>query len=1162
MKKKILYIIMIAFTRIAFSATIVSNGTGGGLWNSPSSWVGSIVPTSSDDVVIIGSDIITLNSIASISNLTITGTNSSTLVLTAGGSLNVSGLVLITNPTTFTTGTNNVLDVGFGSLICDSLRIINSNNNSKQCLIKIGTGTLTCNGNFILPTNFTRNKLIFYNNGLLCLKGTINNIINSQFTASSGIIEYGATTNQTILPLAYYSLSINGLGVKSLTSNTNLLGDLYIKGNSQLDVDFSGNWALNIAGSWQVTSTNSDPFIERSGSVTFTNSISNSSILTTAIGGENFYKLTLDRGSNLVTVSCFANVNVIYQYNHLSGNMDLLGNDLNVTSTASLTSVTCTLSGGKIVNSTGALSSVNFTDGVYDSLNVIFRNPGFTIGSLTNPIKLQINTGRMSISSLELYGDGYFTKTSNISDYAYGGNKFRNNTIFTATSSSGLWRFSSGFTALPDTFFGKVKFYANANGGINNNFIIGANSLNNYYADSVNITSTTIGGFYVGRNGGGSGSSHKFAGPVEINVTSLGNVNVANSFSTNSSQVTFLNTIKLNSTLSSTGDIYIGNNNSSSTVIIAPTAKLINGTILGATNVYLYNVIQNGTLQQQILNSGISNSTLRIGSSTGPCTFNGSVDFASPNIDIAYSTFNGNSNMFTMNGSATNQNCTGGNTFGASSNSTFVTTGSSSWRLANIASDNYLGNVFYNRQSTGNLSPAYNSNCFYEGNITVLSGSNDVDFATGLLGRVIISGNTSKGFTNNSVTPSISFNKISMNKSSGNFTLNNMISITSGGDLSLVSGKIITSSSAFIDLLDESCTTSINNALSTSYVDGPIRYNISTNVPQVIHFPIGKGNDSRPMVLSVLHSNMTSYGYKAELFNSSAQALGYSFPPSVNLVSLVHWWDIDRTLTSTGISSPTANLVGTQTITLNYGSNDGVTNPLNLTICKNTNTAVTTWIDIGGVGSAINTGSITSNSLPTIFNSFSRFTLANKIGGTNPLPIELFLFDIEKTQDKKVLINWETLTEDEIVSYEVEKSMDGIYFTSFDRITNLTKNNNGNKYSTIDNNPFDGVSYYRLKQFYNNGKTNYSKVKSIELTKSNIILYPNPARNTVTIEGISNGLDFLITIKTLDGKTVMKKNSKISVDNKITLNNLDSGLYFIIIENSNETFVKKLEILN
>jgi hypothetical protein len=247
------------------------------------------------------------------------------------------------------------------------------------------------------------------------------------------------------------------------------------------------------------------------------------------------------------------------------------------------------------------------------------------------------------------------------------------------------------------------------------------------------------------------------------------------------------------------------------------------------------------------------------------------------------------------------------------------------------------------------------------------------------------------------------------------------------------------------------------------------------------------------------------------------------------LVSLVHYYDINRVLTSTGAPASTANLAGTQTLTLFYDSNDGVTNATNLRIAKNTPTASTSWIDIGGVGSANVTGSITSTSSPSLFNSFSRFTLANFIGGDNPLPIELLSFTAESLKSK-VNLKWITATEINNDYFVIEKSKNGVDFEDL-----LIKDAYGNGtsktmqyYSDFDNDPFNGVNYYRLKQVDINGENSISAIVSVIYMKGGISVYPNAFDEKFTINGggtavfdyqLYNALgQLLVSGKALDGE--------------------------------------------
>jgi len=1144
-------IVFLFYSNLSIAATFTSNGTGGGNWNNLATWNSTVLPGPGDDIIIAVGDIVTVNVNATVLSIHFNGGgSSSSLVLNNGISLIVTGMINIAPPTA---GTNdNTLNVADGILSCNTLSTTNSGNNARRCVIQIINGTLTCNTGFFIANNTTRNKLTFAGSGTLQLGSNGNTILNAHFTPATGIIDYNAATNQTILPLNYYSLKCSNNAIKELTANTVLTGDLYIDGSAQLDV--GNNFNLTVPGNWSVTSTNPDPFVEKNGTVTFNTSAGTKTLVTTLPVGETFYNLISNHTSTLLTLN---NIQVNRQYTHTNGVLDLNGNQFQVISNATA-NLNCNMNGG-LIKSSQPGSIVHFSDGAGDFVYVNFN--GTDIGDATIPVDLEINTGRICVAQLDLYGRGTFTKTRNTDDVCTGGNNvYHDEVIFTATSTASRWRMGNG-ASQPDLFLGKARFNAFANGGSNNNFILGVNSVGNTYADSVILTSTTPGGLFVGRSNGGNNNSHHFLGPVVINVAFTGNVTLAEATAANPATVTIANTLKINSTSSSSGDVYLGTNNAASGFTITPTGQLVNGTITGATNIFLYNIVQLGVLPQTIINNGLTNSQIRIGSNIAPCNFNGPVTFEAPNIDIAYSNFFGSNNIFTMNGNTSNQNCTGGNLFGAASSNTFVNTGSVYWRLANSAGDIYMGDVFYNRVAGGALSPAYNHNCVYEGDIVILNGSAAVDFATGGNGRVTITGNSSKAFTNNGTAITTDIKRITMNKSSGDFTLNHPVSMPANGDLVLTNGKIITSITSPLILLDETCNVPALNSSSASYIDGPMRYDISTTNFQTVHFPIGKGTDCRPVILRLKHSNGTSYSYMAEMHNNSAQALGWTLPSTLTHVSGVRWWDIERTVTSTSVVAPTTHLQGSQTITVFYDVNDGVVTPAFLSIAKNTHTATTSWIDIGGSGATAPTGSVVCTSNPSNFDSFSRFTLANQNGGDNPLPVELISFDA-KPENNHVRIDWATAAEINNNYFTVEKSVDAIEFTE---LVKVPSKNNGysnsiNNYKAFDFLPVTGLNYYRLKQSDFSGKNNYSAITSVFFgNNTELLIYPNPSSKTLYINEILENIYEIFLVNNL-GIKIIPSMAEDSDRIKINTSLLNEGVYHLVIDGKQGKIVKKIVV--
>jgi hypothetical protein len=400
------------------------------------------------------------------------------------------------------------------------------------------------------------------------------------------------------------------------------------------------------------------------------------------------------------------------------------------------------------------------------------------------------------------------------------------------------------------------------------------------------------------------------------------------------------------------------------------------------------------------------------------------------------------------------------------------------------------------------------------------------------------------------------------------------------GALTLTSGLLKTTSANLLTLTPTASST-IGTSATTSYVSGPLAIQKISSGSSVLNFPIGKIADSRPVALTINHSDNTLYAYQAEVFNASANALGYTLPATIDTVSYVHYWTIGRT-DAVGTTQSSAGLVGNQTIQLFFGSSDNVTDGANLAVVKNTSAFPSTWFDIGGSGApafsggANLVGSVTSTSAPTAFTSFSTFTLGSKLTGWNGLPIELLSFTAE-ADGNNVDLKWSTATETKNHFFTIEKSRDAISFVPFQQVDSKALNGNSTSplnYKTVDTNPFDGMNYYRLKQTDYNGNYKYFNIVSVSVKhKGNVVfnLYPNPndAKNSTTLEisGMEDNSSVSISMFDLLGKEVFSKTHTTSGtgSNLISINpinKLSAGVYFVTVKNpDNDAVLYKQKLI-
>jgi hypothetical protein len=238
-------------------------------------------------------------------------------------------------------------------------------------------------------------------------------------------------------------------------------------------------------------------------------------------------------------------------------------------------------------------------------------------------------------------------------------------------------------------------------------------------------------------------------------------------------------------------------------------------------------------------------------------------------------------------------------------------------------------------------------------------------------------------------------------------------------------------------------------------------------------------------------------------------------------------------------------------ITLPYGADDGVADPANLTIVKDNGAGA--WINIGGTASGPVPGTIQSDN----FNGFSDFVLANKAGGSNPLPVSWVSFTARRV-NADAQLEWKTAREQRCNIYEVERSADGANFREIGN--ELCRNNQSEQvYHFLDMSPGKGTFYYRLRQVDTDGRFEYSPLRKVSFgEESNMLVYPNPVKDKLQIANITPNTD--IRLYDALGRIVLQLRCGQSFTT-LQLGHLPSGIYELLITNSaGERTVKKVQI--
>ncbi len=165
------------------------------------------------------------------------------------------------------------------------------------------------------------------------------------------------------------------------------------------------------------------------------------------------------------------------------------------------------------------------------------------------------------------------------------------------------------------------------------------------------------------------------------------------------------------------------------------------------------------------------------------------------------------------------------------------------------------------------------------------------------------------------------------------------------------------------------------------------------------------------------------------------------------------------------------------------------------------------------------------------------------------LPIELLDFQVKREKDE-ILIYWVTAREKDNSQFVVEHSKDGKKYEELSVVKGAGTTSLLQQYSIIDTDPYAGMNYYRLKQVDEDGKFDYSYIRSINFGDGYAIsLSPNPvAEGSAVALNIQseNEAELTISIFNALGQLVLQK--QMGIENgenqlQVDISQLSKGVY-------------------
>jgi hypothetical protein len=200
-----------------------------------------------------------------------------------------------------------------------------------------------------------------------------------------------------------------------------------------------------------------------------------------------------------------------------------------------------------------------------------------------------------------------------------------------------------------------------------------------------------------------------------------------------------------------------------------------------------------------------------------------------------------------------------------------------------------------------------------------------------------------------------------------------------------------------------------------------------------------------------------------------------------------------------------------------------------------------------------------------------------EVNNSSSVAIDDFLFSVGNTvplsitaisatyKDKNVLVEWQTADEVNTDAYDVQKSPDGIHFTTLSTVKAQSKSR-ANRYNYTDNNPYSSVNYYRILQKDTDGKTFLTKIVSVKTQGDKTVeVYPNPTQgNSISVKTQGfEGSKLTLTLFDSTGRKVLEQTiNKSNAAEILTLTpsvKLASGGYILTVKDADT--VKNVKVV-
>ena len=340
------------------------------------------------------------------------------------------------------------------------------------------------------------------------------------------------------------------------------------------------------------------------------------------------------------------------------------------------------------------------------------------------------------------------------------------------------------------------------------------------------------------------------------------------------------------------------------------------------------------------------------------------------------------------------------------------------------------------------------------------------------------------------------FYDLEVSTSSGDIQLGTSSNVNITNNLNFVNGRFDINGVNNLIIGNSSANGTITGFGAGRYVisnGGNLRRYTNTN-STTYDFPVGDNTTYSPAQLNLTAGGQTNAFIDAKVVNAKHPNM---LTPSTSRY-IKRYWSIEPT----GLLDSTLTLYN---INYTYDAADEVGTGTMYPVKYSTATTTPGWQSCPGSSSFANTG--TSGANDNVLKTFSwsglkTFSDFSGAGNGSPLPVELLSFDAVPVNNAEVLVTWTTASEINNDKFIVERSLDAVNFEIVGTVDGAINSNVMRNYSLTDAKPYNGVSYYRLRQVDFNGDQETFTPKEVYLTGaigSSINVFPNPAAETATL---------------------------------------------------------------